>query len=328
MTAATFDAVFERYVEVKSDLSKGHLKSLRVSYGHWWKPFLGKMKVEDLTLDDVDRFSKRYLAGVNPITKKPHNMGGLAKQLGDLRALVNFAVRYKLANPLDFKIKQPRVQERPVHAMSGDEARHFLVSVGETEMETQQRVAIWVMLWMGLRISEVTSMRWDWFQKEMTYYTPGLTKGKEASLLPVHPVVAEKLQAWRQTSDTFWLRQGMTPPATVFYTRDGGPQYQEFAKKAIRRAAAAVGLGKAWTNHDMRRTCASMLHEAGVPILQIQLMLRHKDIKTTLRYIQKDRGKLMGNVVHAFDHFMGLTFNADQKPAGTEATQPDPVPQP
>ena len=220
----------------------------------------------------------------------------------------------KLAHPLDFKIKQPRVQEKPVHAMCGEEVRRFLEAVESIIPDQQHRVAIWVMVWMGLRISEVTSMRWDWFQKNMTQYTPGVTKGKEASALPVHPVVAEKLRTWHLESERHCAIKGFPQPPTVFYTHNGSRQYQEFVKKDIRRATTAAGLGENWTNHDMRRTCASILHEASVPILQIQAMLRHKDAKTTLRYIQKDRGKLLGNVTQAFDQFMRSSPSPSAEP--------------
>ncbi|KAB2861869.1 MAG: site-specific integrase, partial [Anaerolineae bacterium] len=37
--------------------------------------------------------------------------------------------------------------------------------------------------------------------------------------------------------------------------------------------------------HDTRRTAAALAYEAGMPLPQIQKMLRHKDPGTTLRYI-------------------------------------------
>lgn len=304
VTAATFDAVYDKYFEVKATHSKGHLVALKLSYEKWIQPLLGKKKVQDLTRDDLDAFSKHYLGTSNPKSGKPHSKGGLRKQLGDLRAVVNFAVDYKLAHPLDFKIKQPKEQEKPVHAMNGAEARRFLAAADTLDLKQQHRVALWVMVWMGLRISEVRTMRWNWFSKNMTQYTPGQTKGREASLIPVHPVVAEKLRAWRQESDRMMSAKGFAPPPTVFYTHEGTEQYQEFVKKDIRRCTESIGIGKNWTNHDLRRTCASVLHEAGTPILQIQLMMRHKDVKTTLRYIQKDRAKLIDDVSKAFTAFM------------------------
>ena len=37
--------------------------------------------------------------------------------------------------------------------------------------------------------------------------------------------------------------------------------------------------------HSLRRTTASLLHEAGVPLVRIQELLGHKDIRVTRGYI-------------------------------------------
>jgi integrase len=38
--------------------------------------------------------------------------------------------------------------------------------------------------------------------------------------------------------------------------------------------------------YNLRHTCASILHDRGVPVRQIQRWLGHKDVKTTLGYIE------------------------------------------
>jgi integrase len=37
--------------------------------------------------------------------------------------------------------------------------------------------------------------------------------------------------------------------------------------------------------HDTRRTCATILYEAGMPLHELSALLRHKDIATTLKYL-------------------------------------------
>lgn len=55
------------------------------------------------------------------------------------------------------------------------------------------------------------------------------------------------------------------------------------AMDVIRRTGRKVGLKI--QSHDLRRYCASFWSRKGMPIVLIQKVLRHRDIKTTMGYI-------------------------------------------
>jgi integrase/recombinase XerD len=55
----------------------------------------------------------------------------------------------------------------------------------------------------------------------------------------------------------------------------------------VRQSAQAVGITKKVSPHSCRGTLATLLHNRGVPIGQIQDLLNHKDITTTSIYIKK-----------------------------------------
>jgi integrase len=67
--------------------------------------------------------------------------------------------------------------------------------------------------------------------------------------------------------------------------RDGGQLPPGYARHAIRAANAACGI-EGITSHRLRGTFATLLSEEGVPIQTIQAIMRHKDVKTTMAYLE------------------------------------------
>ena len=53
-------------------------------------------------------------------------------------------------------------------------------------------------------------------------------------------------------------------------------------KKSFREAVVKIGLEDVHP-HDLRRTCGSLLAQAGVPIHAVSALLRHSDIRVTDR---------------------------------------------
>ena len=71
--------------------------------------------------------------------------------------------------------------------------------------------------------------------------------------------------------------------------------YQDLAK-SIKAAAERAGVSKTIYNHLFRGVHASRLHDAGVPIADIQDQLGHEDIGTTRKYITTTLGKRIESI--------------------------------
>lgn len=320
ITAATFDAVKDHYDRVKRPtLSSGHLVAMGSSYRHWLKPLIGSLKVQDLKQTDLMRIRENYLNSKCPIDKRTHSQGGLKCVLSSLRILVNFAVKNQLSHPLPFPIELPRVQAKPAQAMTSQELFRFLKELDKLPKDPQAKLAIRVMAFMGLRISEVQGMKWSGFGKDMTEYTPDKTKGKEASNLAVPWDLRARLQAWKKQTQDRWKRKNLPMPETVFYTREGKPMNNSFALKSIKRAAKDAGLEGSWSNHDLRRTFATILNEQNMNTLAIQQMLRHRNISTTLRYIRSDRATAVKATHEIFDKLSGQDSESVSAPEDDES---------
>jgi integrase len=110
---------------------------------------------------------------------------------------------------------------------------------------------------------------------EQRTYVVGKAKGKEARVLPV--------------PDWLWSAiHGMPKPMLsewVFPSNTGKPWRSHFCLRVIDRACKKLELGKV-TQHRLRATFASWHAAAGTPIVEIQGMLGHKNIATTMIYVE------------------------------------------
>ena len=233
----------------------------------WILPDLGSRRLDRITNGDVFQVRSRMLeAGRSPVT--------VNDMLKILKLLVNFAVRQDSLKALPFKVEFLKVQKKPRPVVGGKRVSEFLAAVDAEARNPHVPVMLRVMVGLGLRESEVLGMRWEWFDLENQTYTVGKAKGKEARVLPV----------------PMWLWSAIhTMPKTispwVFPAVDGKPHRSQFCKKALQRVCAKLGLGNV-TQHRLRATFASLHAEAGTPVPEIQQMLGHKSIATTMIYVE------------------------------------------
>jgi len=91
------------------------------------------------------------------------------------------------------------------------------------------------------------------------------------------PVLLDTLrQYWRQTKPKHWLFPGETPDQPL----SGNDVFAVF-HNAVRRA----GITKHVSPHSLRHSFATHLLESGVDLRTIQLLLGHRSLKTTARYL-------------------------------------------
>jgi integrase/recombinase XerD len=128
----------------------------------------------------------------------------------------------------------------------------------------------------GLRRSEVAHLRvTDIDSARMTIFVQG--KGKKDRVVMLSPILLDTLrQYWRQAKPTHWLFPGRTPDQPI----SGNDVFAVF-HNAVRRA----GITKHVSPHSLRHSFATHLLEAGVDLRTIQLLLGHRSLKTTARYL-------------------------------------------
>jgi site-specific recombinase XerD len=109
-------------------------------------------------------------------------------------------------------------------------------------------------------------------------------KGGKDRLVPLSPRLLEELRAyWRLCRPRTWLFPGHKPGRPI----SAGNMQRRFSR-LVRR----VGLSKRCSIHTLRHCYATHLLEAGVDLVTLQMLLGHKSLETTARYLHVSTQRL------------------------------------
>jgi site-specific recombinase XerD len=139
----------------------------------------------------------------------------------------------------------------------------------------------------GLRVSELTGLRFAdvSFGRGANVYTLG--KGRRERITPLRPTTAKLLEAWQGE-----LRSARDAP--VFPARTGGRLSTDAVKDLLDKHVSVASehchslSAKTVTPHTLRHTCAMRLLRSGADPASIALWLGHASIKSTEIYFHAD----------------------------------------
>jgi integrase len=213
-----------------------------------------------------------------------------AELRGLLRILWEFAMWAETIpaqrNPMELiRIKGASKRTRQPRSLTVEEFQKFVVHLSEPF-----RTVALICVCFGLRISECLALRWNdvnWLEGKLRVER-GIVRGRvddtkttySERAMAIDEAMLAVLKTWKQasqfSSETDWL---FASPAQL----GRQPWSYDQVWKAFRRAGEAAGIGKLGT-HTMRHSFRAWLDSFGTPLgLQRELM-RHSDIRTTMRY--------------------------------------------
>lgn len=136
----------------------------------------------------------------------------------------------------------------------------------------------------GLRISEALRLKPTDIDSQRMVLRVEQGKGHKDRYVMLSPKLLETLRNyWRLQRPRHWLFPGDSP---------GRPLTPDAAQKACREARLRAGLTKPVTPHLLRHAFAVHLLESGADIRTIQLLLGHRDLATTARYLRISTSKV------------------------------------
>lgn len=248
--------------------SDKHLERVEELVRLWVASSLGCTRIDHVTTQEINKVRNRMLeAGRSPVTA--NNL------LRVIRLLFGYAMKVHYLDRLPFEVKLIRVQRKPRPTVPASKVREFLRAVDACARNPHIPVMLKVMIGLGLREAEVLGMKWAWFDLDQRTYTVGKSKNREARTVPVPD----------------WLWSGIhTMPKPqlseyVFPAEDLKPHRPHFCRRALQRACKEVGLEQVG-QHRLRATFCSLHAESGTPITEIQTMLGHRSISTTMIYVE------------------------------------------
>lgn len=262
--------VYEEWVvEMTPKASAAHLNSVDSYWRRHIEPFLGDLHLDKVSTSAVEKCRAIYLDGGG-------TPGGANSLLIALNALMGWAIRHRHIAAKPYSVKKLRVQRVPRPVLPPNLVPKFLQVVDKAE-SSHVKAAIRMMIGLGLREDEALSARWEWLDIHRATYTAGKTKGREAVALDVPEWLMSYFKRLRPKSG-----EGLMFPA-----EDGEPHRAGFTRKSVARASKVVKIKL--TPHRLRASFATLHSDLGTSTPEVQRMLRHKNIQTTMRYIESGR---------------------------------------
>jgi len=130
----------------------------------------------------------------------------------------------------------------------------------------------------GLRVSELTDLRWD--QVDFRTATLQVRRAKRGTP-STHPIVGDELRALRR------LQREQDPKSPFVFTSERGAPFSSagFARM-IERAGIEAKFGFKPHPHMLRHACGYALANRGHDTRALQAYLGHKNIQHTVRYTE------------------------------------------
>jgi integrase/recombinase XerD len=234
-----------------------YLNSLRIFF-----QFYPQKAYTQITRDDIEEFN------VNHILKQHKSQ---SYQNIMISALKLFFTRIENKSIEVEELARPRRFASLPKVLSPDEVRKIL-----TSLDNVKHKAILSLIYSaGLRRAEALSLRVKDIDSDRMVIYVNKGKGFRDRIVPLSEKMLKMLREYaKKYKPRYYLFEGAN-----------GETYSVSSLQHILKAAAAkAGIGKRVSLHMLRHSYATHLHEQGIDIRLIQVLLGHKSTKTTEIY--------------------------------------------
>lgn len=316
----TLNDLFDLWTVVKRGLKNNTFENYKYMYNTYARQNIGPNRVCELKKSDIKRFYN-YLADERHL--KPSSIDTIhtvIHQLFDMAVDDNYIRNNPSDNVLRELKKAQNIKQEKRRALTQSEQKLFLDYLKNTPTAQHWYPIFAVMIGTGLRVGEVTGLRWCDIDLEegiinvnhtLVYYDHR-TEGSKNSCyfnvnsaktsashrqVPMLDFVKEAFLIEKEKQELLDLHCNVTIDGYgdfIFINRFGQTQHQGTLNKAIRRIIRDCNdeqflkdenpnvLLPHFSCHSLRHTFATRMCEAGVNIKVIQDALGHRDISTTL----------------------------------------------
>lgn len=243
----------------------------------------GRFLGADATIGAIDGLALlRYQSAL-----RKRESATIAKHFSAIRAYCRWLIRAKLRadDPTLDLVWPQRSQPLPRNLSSGELdrleqllARPLPVLDKKARWTAQRdRRAVLLMLYGGLRLSEVAALHWREIDLGAGTVTVRHGKGNKSRVVPLHPRIRAALLRVPETERNYVA---------------GGRRGRKIAGKTLAKMFEAGGWvregGLAISAHELRHTFAVTLLRNGADLRTIQLLLGHASLATTQIYLNLD----------------------------------------
>ena len=228
-----------------------------------------------------------------------------AGSLSVVAAALRFLYKITLRRPWnDDDIPMPKRPLKLPIVLSPEEVVRFLACVASTK----HRAILTTIYASGLRVSEAVALRPADIDSSRMVLRVDQGKGRKDRYVMLSPRLLEVLRDyWRIERPKPWLFPGDVA---------GHHISKNAVEQACQKAHRACGIDKPVTPHSLRHAFATHLLEAGTDVRRIQLLLGHRSLATTSRYLKVATSSLCATV-SPFDQLPDLLPRIEPVPEPT-----------
>jgi site-specific recombinase XerD len=234
---------------------------------------------------------REYLAWMG---EKGYRPSTVRRRIAALSSLCKYLVSAeKLGSNPCVGLALPKKRRRLPAVLSVEEAKRFLSASEDhpnVRMGFRNRAIIGVLLYCGLRRSEVLALKVNDVDLKAGWLKVCSGKGMKDRLIPLLPEVSGMVEDWLE----FRPEVGH---GALFTGREGKPLALNTLVRLFDRVRQRAGLDREGvTLHTLRHTFASLLLQEGCDLVSIRDMLGHADLATTSIYLQVSASHLQAAV--------------------------------
>lgn len=303
-----WDTLVERYLEEYEAAGRaaGTIANVRhelVLFGNWMKSRRPRPKLEAIPSELI----VRYIRGRSAF----HSKATLSGVLSKLRGMGEFLSHEGVWRTNPFRwMRGPRLDPRgrlPKRIKPG-----AMAEIWETAATSRQGYHRWMWLAVlgvlygtGARRGELIRLdlcHWDGERGELHF--DGRKTGRERRVA-VPALTYQCLEAYLPQRQNQLEACGMVEEPALFVNKHGGRVKETALSHGIKRLVEQAGHG--WvTMHKFRHSCASDLLEEGTGLCEVQRLLGHQSISSTVRYLHVADPQLQAAVqVHPINDILG-----------------------
>jgi integrase len=290
----TFGEWVAKWLElfVKPKVRQSTFAKYQINFRTHILPELGGIELQKLTTEHVQAFynkkAENYSSSVIAILHLV--ITGALKQAVKQRLILH--------NPAEHTVRPP-VKHKEIKPLSVGEVREYLAEAKKDRLYA----AFLLALYTGLRKGELLALRWEDVDLNAKILTvkrsmgrveicPGKTElifsePKTAAAkreIPLLPEVVQELKKHkvRQNEEKLFFGQAYEDTGLVFASETGKPIDPRTFLKKHKAILERAGLRQEVTVHTLRHTFGTLLAQVGENPKNLQMLLGHADIRTTL----------------------------------------------